>query len=229
MSIRTELLGCGAVEEEDHDTADALLMHEDRAFREWHCIDKLLADPASVATRPRSTPSTMMTPHRARCEAPIAVHRRAASTPICMLLSDFSPSRVKRCRPNLASGRGRWTASARGAGIRIRIEGFDGNRSKSTAAPRTQSTEVGRMMACRRSFATLGTSHQASSSSVQVGEWAPDTHSNLREHGGRRVTGSHCGRISLSARTGPVFVFAARQGGRLPMAGGVSYGARWPP
>jgi hypothetical protein len=45
-SLRAELLQRpGMVEEADFDRADALLIHEPWAFREWRYIDKLIADP----------------------------------------------------------------------------------------------------------------------------------------------------------------------------------------
>lgn len=54
MSIRAALLGRpGIVEEEDCDAADALLLHESWAFREWRYIDKLLADPVTSRYSPK--------------------------------------------------------------------------------------------------------------------------------------------------------------------------------
>ena len=45
-SLRAELLQRpGIVEESDFDVADALVIHEPWAFREWRYIDKLIADP----------------------------------------------------------------------------------------------------------------------------------------------------------------------------------------
>ena len=51
-AIRSELLGRPGMEEaRDADDADALLIHEPWAFREWRYIDRLLADPV-IGARP---------------------------------------------------------------------------------------------------------------------------------------------------------------------------------
>jgi hypothetical protein len=54
LAIRAELLGRpNIVEEDDCGEADAILMHESWAFREWRYIDKLLADPVISRYSPK--------------------------------------------------------------------------------------------------------------------------------------------------------------------------------